>query len=44
MPDLWLDVDTAVNIPVNIIALTDDTDFITREEKLLLPTTKRVWI
>ena len=32
MPDLWLDVDTALTeVPVNILALTDDTDFTTRE-------------
>lgn len=27
MPDLWVDVDTAVVVPVNILPLLDDTDF-----------------
>ena len=27
MPDIWLDVDTAVIVPVNIMPLLDDTDF-----------------
>ncbi len=27
MPDLWIDVDTAVKVPVNILPLIDDTDF-----------------
>jgi len=27
VPDLWVDVDTAVTVPVNIFPLTDDTDF-----------------
>ncbi len=27
MPDLWIDVDTAVIVPVNILPLIDDTDF-----------------
>ena len=31
MPDLWIDVDTAVTVPVNILALTDSGDFVTRE-------------
>lgn len=31
MPDLWVDVDTAVIVPVNILPLTDDTDFKTIE-------------
>ena len=32
MPDMWMDVDTALSeVPVNILALTDDTDFKTRE-------------
>lgn len=28
---IWLDVDTAINVPVNVLALIDDTDFKTRE-------------
>jgi hypothetical protein len=32
MPDVWLDVDTAVEVQVNILQLTDDTDFKTLEE------------
>ncbi len=31
MPDLWLDVDVAVTVPVNLLPLLDDTDFKTRE-------------
>lgn len=32
MPDIWLDVDTALSeVPVNILPLTDDTDFKSRE-------------
>ena len=31
MPDIWIDVDTAVAIPVNKYPLTDDTDFVSRE-------------
>lgn len=31
MPDMWIDVDTAVTVPVNLLPLTDDTDFKTRE-------------
>jgi hypothetical protein len=32
MPDIWMDVDTALaSVPVNIFPLTDDTDFKTRE-------------
>src|SRR5690242_13579634 len=32
MPDIWLDVDTALTeVPVNIMPLIDDTDFKTRE-------------
>lgn len=31
MPDLWVDVDTAVIVPVNIMPLLDDTDFKTIE-------------
>src|SRR3990170_7568301 len=27
MPDIWVDVDTAVIVPVNLIPLIDDTDF-----------------
>jgi hypothetical protein len=35
MPDLWLDVDTALaEVPVNILPLLDDTDFKTREETI----------
>jgi len=34
MPDMWIDVDTAVAVPVNILPLTDDTDFKTREVAL----------
>ncbi len=31
MPELWMDVDTAVKVPVNIMPLLDDTDFKTIE-------------
>lgn len=32
MPDIWLDVDAALTeVPVNLLALLDDTDFKTRE-------------
>src|SRR3990172_8389571 len=31
MPDLWVDVDTAIIVPVNILPLLDDTDFKTIE-------------
>jgi len=31
MPDMWIDVDAAVTVPVNLVPLIDDTDFITRE-------------
>lgn len=32
MPDLWMDVDTALaEVPVNVMPLLDDTDFKTRE-------------
>lgn len=33
MPDIWMDVDAALSeVPVNKVALIDDTDFKTREE------------
>lgn len=35
MPDMWIDVDTAVTVPVNIMPLTDDTDFKTRETAIV---------
>ena len=32
MPDIWMDVDTALaEVPVNILPLLDDTDFKSRE-------------
>jgi hypothetical protein len=31
MPDIWIDVDTAITVPVNIFPLIDDTDFKSRE-------------
>ena len=31
MPDIWVDVDTAIIVPVNILPLLDDTDFKTIE-------------
>ena len=31
MPDIWVDVDTAVILPVNVLPLLDDTDFKTIE-------------
>src|SRR3989304_3022904 len=31
MPDLWVDVDTAIIVPVNVLPLLDDTDFKTIE-------------
>jgi len=35
MPDLWMDVDTALaEVPVNAFPLIDDTDFKTREESV----------
>ncbi len=36
MPDLWLDVDTALaEVPVNILPLIDDTDFKTRKTSVV---------
>lgn len=36
MPNMWMDVDTQLDeVPVNIAALTDDTDFKTREESVV---------
>lgn len=36
MADLWMDVDTALSeVPINIMPLTDDTDFKTREESVV---------
>lgn len=36
MPDLWLDVDTALSkVPINKAQLIDDTDFKTREESVV---------
>lgn len=33
MPNMWMDVDTALSeVPVNIVPLTDDTDFVSVEE------------
>lgn len=29
--DMWIDIDTAVTVPVNLSSLLDDTDFKTRE-------------
>lgn len=35
MPDMWMDVDIALaEVPVNILPLTDDTDFKSREESV----------
>lgn len=35
MPDLWMDVDTAVaEAPINIVPLLDDTDFKSKEESV----------
>lgn len=31
MANIWIDVDTAVTVPVNVMPLIDDTDFKTRE-------------
>ena len=31
MSQMWLDIDIAVNVPVNLLPLIDDTDFKTRE-------------
>ena len=31
MPDIWMDVDTEVDVPANRFPLTDDTDFKTIE-------------
>lgn len=36
MPDLWMDVDAALSeVPINLVALIDDTDFKTREESVV---------
>lgn len=36
MPDLWMDVDTALSeVPINLLPLIDDTDFKTREESVV---------
>ena len=32
MPDIWIDVDTAITVPVNVAPLVDDTDFKSIEE------------
>lgn len=35
MVDMWMDVDAALaEVPINVMALTDDTDFKTREESV----------
>lgn len=35
MPDLWMDVDAALSeVPINLVALIDDSDFKTREESV----------
>jgi hypothetical protein len=35
MADIWMDVDAAISeCPINLLALTDDTDFKTREESV----------
>lgn len=35
MPDMWMDVDTALSeVPVNLVPLTDDGDFKSREESV----------
>jgi hypothetical protein len=35
MPDIWMDVDLAVIVPVNILPLLDNTDFKTVEEAIV---------
>lgn len=36
MPDLWMDVDAGLSeVPINLLPLTDDTDFKTREESVV---------
>src|SRR3990172_4125781 len=35
MPDIWVDVDTAVIVPVNILPLLDDTDFVSIETAIV---------
>ncbi|KKK46690.1 hypothetical protein LCGC14_3162740 [marine sediment metagenome] len=36
MPDIWLDVDRALSeVPINLLALTDDTTFKDREESVV---------
>lgn len=35
MPDMWLDTDTAVVVPVNKFPLKDSTDFVTTEEAIV---------
>lgn len=39
MPDIWMDVDTAVIVPVNILPLIDDTDFKTIETAVVYNST-----
>jgi len=34
MANIWIDVDTAVTVPVNVMPLIDDTDFKSREESV----------
>ena len=34
MPDIWMDVDTAVQVPVSLMPLVDRTDFITIEDAI----------
>lgn len=36
MPDMWMDVDSALSeVPINIVSLIDDTDFKTRETAIV---------
>src|SRR3989337_514582 len=39
MPDIWMDVDTAVVVPVNLLQLLDDADFKTIETAIVYNST-----
>lgn len=39
MPDMWMDVDAAVIVPVNLLPLLDDTDFKTIEQAVVYNST-----
>jgi hypothetical protein len=42
MPDMWMDVDTNVVVPMNLLPITDDTDFKTTETGVVYNTNGQV--